>query len=140
MKMTAPNAHGAAMTAAYLWINAAMYAVFGLWCARRLDGTAQNLGYTVLSSSGRSEYFTVYGGLQLGLGLAFAWLAFRPELHRTGLLVALALYAPIVLLRTISLLRFGPVETLTKAVAGLEWVMLVAAAVLWFLGNQRASA
>jgi hypothetical protein len=128
------------MTAAYLWFNAAMYVVFGLWCALRLDGTAQNLGYIALSNSGRSEYFTVYGGLQWGLGLVFAWLAFKPELHRTGLLVALALYAPIVLHRTISLLRFGPVETLTKAVAGLEWAMLVAAAVLWFLGNSRTPA
>jgi hypothetical protein len=125
------------MIAAYLWINAAMYAVFSLWCALRLDGTAQNLGYLTLSNSGRSEYSTVYGGLQWGLGLVFAWLAFKPELHRTGLLVALALYAPIVLHRSISLLRFGPVEALTKAVAGLEWAMLVAAAVLWFLGNSR---
>jgi hypothetical protein len=128
------------MTAAYLWLNAAMYAVFGLWCALRLDSTAQNLGYTALSNSGRSEYFTVYGGLQWGLGLVFAWLAFKPELHRTGLLVALALYAPIVLHRSLSLLRFGPVEPMTRAIAGLEWAMLVAAAALWFLGNSRAPA
>lgn len=128
------------MTVAYLWFNALMYAAFGLWCALRLDGTAHNLGYTALSNSGRSEYLTVYGGLQWGLGLAFAWLAFKPELHRTGLLVAMALYAPIVLHRSISLLRFGPVETLTRAVAGLEVVMLAAAVALWFLGNGRPSA
>ncbi len=128
------------MTPFYLWFNAAMYAVFALWCALRLDSTAQNLGYTALSNSGRSEYFTVYGGLQWGLALVFAWLAFKPELHRTGLLVALALYAPLVLHRSISLLRFGPVETLTRAVAGLEIAMLVIAAALWFLGRSRALA
>ncbi|MGI8560059.1 MAG: DUF4345 family protein [Luteimonas sp.] len=128
------------MPAFYLWLNALVYAVFALWCALRLDSTAQNLGYTALSNSGRSEYFTVYGGLQWGLALVFAWLAFKPELHRTGLLVALALYAPIVLHRSISLLRFGPVEAMTKAIAGLEWVMLVAAAALWFLGNSRVPA
>ncbi|MDQ3495494.1 MAG: DUF4345 family protein [Pseudomonadota bacterium] len=126
------------MTPVYLWFNAAMYAVFALGCALRLDCTAQNLGYTALSNSARSEYFTVYGGLQWGLALVFVWLAFKPELHRTGLLVALALYAPVVLHRVISLLRFGPVETLTKAVAGLEIAMLVIAAALWFLDRSRA--
>lgn len=124
----------------YLWFNAAMYAVFALWCALRLDSTAQNLGYTALSNSGRSEYFTVYGGLQWGLALVFAWFAFKPELHRTGLVVALALYAPLVVHRSISLVRFGPVETLTKAVAGLEIAMLVIAAALWFLGSGRVEA
>lgn len=128
------------MTVLYLWINALIYVVFGLWCALRLDDTASNLGYTVLSDSGRAEYLTVYGGLQWGLGLMFAVFALKPELHRTGLLVAMALYAPIVLHRAIGIMRFGPVETLTKAVAGLEIAMLVAAVALWFLGNSRAAA
>lgn len=127
------------MTAIYLWVNAAMYAVFALWCAVSLDKTSANLGYTALSNSGRSEYFTVYGGLQWGLGLAFAYFAMKPELHRVGVVFALAVYAPIVLHRTISLLRFGPVETMTKAVAGLEIVMLVLAVVLWFAGSQRTA-
>ncbi len=52
------------MTVLYLWINALIYVVFGLWCALRLDDTATNLGYTVLSDSGRAEYLTVYSGLQ----------------------------------------------------------------------------
>ncbi|GAA4857300.1 DUF4345 family protein [Luteimonas vadosa] len=128
------------MTALYLWINALMYAVFGVWCALRLEPTAQNLGYTMLSNSGRSEYLTVYGGLQWGLALVFAWLAFKPELHRTGVLVAIALYAPIVLHRTISLVRFGPVESLTKVIAGLEVLMLLAAIALWFLDRARSTA
>jgi hypothetical protein len=125
------------VTAIYLYVNAAMYALFALWCALRLDSTARNLGYTALSNSGRSEYFTVYGGLQWGLALVFAYLAIKPELHRPGLLVSIALYAPIVLHRTISLFRFGPVESMTRMVAGLEIVMLVAAIALWFLGQDR---
>lgn len=116
-----------------------MYAVFALWCAISLDKTSANLGYTALSNSGRSEYFTVYGGLQWGLGLAFAYFAMKPELHRVGVVFALALYAPIVLHRVISLLRFGAVETMTKTVAGLEVAMLVLAVVLWFVGSQRTT-
>ena len=126
------------MTALYLWFNAVMYAVFGLWCAIALDATSANLGYVALSSSGRSEYFTVYGGLQWGLGLVFALMALRPDLHRTGVLVGIALYAPLVLHRTISLLRFGPVETMTLGIAALEVAMLLAALALWFAGRQAA--
>lgn len=124
------------MAALYLYFNAALYAVFGLWCALRLDATAASLGYTTLSSSGRSEYLTVYGGLQWGLALIFLYLASKPELHRAGVVIALALYAPIVLHRMISLLRFSPVETLTMAVAGLEIAMLAAALLLWFMAAR----
>jgi hypothetical protein len=67
----------------------------------------------------------------------FAYLAIKPELHRPGLLVSIALYAPIVLHRTISLFRFGPVESMTKMVAGLEIVMLAIAVALWFLAQDR---
>lgn len=127
------------MVAIYLWVNAALYAMFALWCAVRLDDTARNLGYVALSGSGRSEYLSVYGGLQWGLALIFAWFALKPDLHRIGLVVALAVYAPIVVHRAIGLLRFGPVETLTRAVAGLEIAMLAIAAVLWFVGQPRVS-
>jgi hypothetical protein len=127
------------MTAFYLWLNAGMYLVFALWCALRLDATSQSLGYVALSNGGRVEYLTVYGGLQWGLALVFAWFAFKPELHRTGVLVALALYAPLVLHRTIGLLRFGPVESLTRVVAGLELVMLALAVLLWLLVPDRAT-
>lgn len=126
------------MPALYLYFNASLYAVFALWCALGLDRTSANLGYTALSNSGRSEYFTVYGGLQWGLALIFLYLALKPELHRAGVVVALALYAPIVLHRLISLMRFSPVEKLTLAVAGLEIALLVAALLLWFMGNRAA--
>jgi hypothetical protein len=127
------------MTAFYLWFNAVIYVVFALWCAIRLDATSQSLGYVAMSSGGRTEYLTVYGGLQWGLALVFAWFAFKPELHRTGVLVAMALYAPLVLHRTIGLLRFGPVEMLTRVVAGLEVLMLALAVLLWFLVPDRSN-
>lgn len=54
------------MITAYFALNALLYAVFAVWCAVKLDATATNLGYTALSNSGRSEYLTIYGGLQWG--------------------------------------------------------------------------
>ena len=73
----------------------------------------------------------------MGLALAFLSLAMKPELHRAGVVVPLALYAPTVLHRMIGLLRFAPVEKMSYAVAGLELAMLVAAAALWFAGRSH---
>lgn len=128
------------MSTVFLWFNAITYAVFALWCTLRLESTANALGYTSLSSSGHSEYATVYGGLQWGLAFIFALLAMRPELHKTGILVAILLYAPIVLHRIVSVLRHAPVEKLTFAVAGLEVVMLIASAAIWFASSYHRAA
>lgn len=87
------------MTAAYLWINAVLYAVFGVMCALNPRGTAKALGYSLSTHGGLSEYLTVYGGLQFGLAAFFAWVAMRDDLHPAGLVLALALYTPIVLFR-----------------------------------------
>lgn len=125
------------MTTLYLYFNAAMYVVFGLWCALDADGTAANLGYTSLSASGHTEYLAVYGGLQWGLGLMFAYFAAKPPLRRVGVLVAIALYAPIVLHRNIAIWLHGPVATMTQLVAGLEIAMLLAAVALWWFGTRR---
>lgn len=115
----------------YLWTNAVLYAVFAVWCAIRLDDTARAIGYQALSAGGRSEYLTVYGGLQLGLAIFFAWTALRPEMHRVGLLFALALYVPIVLFRAFGTWAHWPVGKATLAVAGLELLLLLAATLLW---------
>lgn len=120
------------MAAIYLWFNAVVYAGFALLCTLRLDATSRSLGYETLSRSGHSEYITVYGGLQWGLALIFAFFAMRPELHRPGLIVALLLYLPIVVHRLLSLARFAPVAKLTYGVAALEVAMLLAAVALWY--------
>ena len=123
------------MTAFYLWLNAGAYALLGLWCALRLDTTSSKLGYT-LNNSGRIEYLTVYGGLQWGLAIAFAYLASRSELHRVGVLVAIAIYLPLVLHRLIGLLRFGPGDMLIRVLSAVEVLMLAWALLLWWRGSR----
>lgn len=73
----------------------------------------------------------------MGLALIFLYFALKPELQRTGLLLAIAFYLPLVIHRQVSLLRFSPVEKLTQGVAVLEVVLLVGAVALWFLGKPR---
>jgi hypothetical protein len=128
------------MPTVFLWFNAFAYAVFGLWCTLRLQSTSRALGYTTLSASGHSEYATVYGGLQWGLALMFALFAIRPDLHRTGILVSILLYAPIVAHRVVSVGRHAPVEKLTYAVAALEVIMLLASVAIWFTSSYHKAA
>lgn len=118
------------MTAIYLWLNAALYVVFAAWCTLLSQRTAGGVGYAELTRGGMSEYLVVYGGLQLGLALFFAWCA-RSGLERTGLVFALALYVPIVAYRSATVAKNWPVGPTTLAVAVLEAILLASAVVLW---------
>ena len=122
------------MTAAYLYLNAVVYLALAAWCTFAPTRTAAAVGYASLTRSGQVEYLTIYGGLQMGLAFLFAWFAWTQQL-RTGLVVALAFYVPIVLYRSIGLLRWWPAETTTLLLAATEWVMLVAAVLLWWHGR-----
>ena len=121
------------MIAAYLWINAAIYLLFSLWCTVRPTQTAQAAGFQVLDNSGRSEFLVVYGGLQLGLAAFFALLALAPDLHRLGLLFALAIYTAIVVYRVVTVIVYWPVSGVTLGIGVMEVALLVAALLLWLL-------
>lgn len=125
------------MTVIYLWTNALLYGAFALWCTLRWASTSAGIGYAQLTGGGRSEYLAVYGGLQVGMALVYAWLAWRPELHRTGVLFSLLLYVPIVLFRWTSAALLGPVSRTTVVVGVLETVLLACALLLWWFGDKR---
>ncbi len=118
------------MTTVYLWINAIAYAVLAAWCTLMPLQTAKAIGFLELSAGGRAEYAAIYGGLQAGLAFLFGWTALAGQ-HRFGLMLALALYTPIVVFRGIAIARHGPVGTTTLALAATEVVLLIAAALLW---------
>jgi len=121
------------MVAAYLWLNALVYAAFSLWCTVRPAQTAAASGYLTLDASGRSEYLVVYGGLQVGIAAFYALLALTPDLHRLGLLFSLAIYTAIVGYRVVTVLLFRPVSGVTLAIGAMEIALLIAAVLLWML-------
>lgn len=124
------------MASVYLYTNAALYLIFAVWCTVGMSRTAPTMGFTALSSSGRSEYLAIYGGLQVGLAIAFWLLARNASWHAAGILFAIALYAPIVLFRLISMARFWPVGTVTLCTAALEVVLLLIG--LWLHFSSRS--
>ena len=123
------------MSAIYLYVNAALYLLFAVWCTVGMSRTAPAMGFTALANGGRSEYLAIYGGLQVGLAIAFWLLARNSSWHGPGILFAIALYAPIVLFRLVSLARFWPVGPVTLGTAVLEVVLLVVALWLHFSGR-----
>lgn len=120
------------MQTLYLYVNAALYAIFGVWCLVAPTTTARTLGYSVLAASGESEYRVVYGGLQIGMALFFAYCARAND--RAGLVFAVALYVPIVLVRAITVMKF-PVSSMTLGVGALEALLLAAG--VWALLAMR---
>ncbi|MEX0585439.1 MAG: hypothetical protein WD176_02260, partial [Pirellulales bacterium] len=86
------------------------------------------VGYSLLPGSGQSEYLTVYGGLDLALGIVFLWPLYRSGDAACLLLVCLVLHGCLVLFRTAGFFLYSGFETTTYVVAALEWTIFLAAA------------
>lgn len=122
------------MLNAYLYFNAALYALLAAWCTLMPAQTSAAVGFQVLDKSGQSEYLVIYGGLQLGMAFLFAWFAWTAQ-PRNGLVLSLAFYVPIVVYRSFTLASLWPVQPTTMALAVLEWLLLGSALLLW--GRQH---
>lgn len=119
------------MANTYLWLNAVIYLVFALWCTLSKEQTSLASGYLSLNNSGWSEYWVVYGGLQLGMAGFFAYLAMNEPLYRAGLVFSLFIYIAIVVYRLVSLYLLWPVKPVTLGIAVLESLLLLGAVVSW---------
>lgn len=125
------------MVIAYLAFNAVLYAAFSLWCAVAPKQTSTFLGLTPANAAGESEYLAIYGGLQAGLAVFYALAVFLPQYRNAAIVMSLALYGGIVLLRTIAAVRLGFGELGNARFAyGLEIVLLIVALVLVIRGAR----
>ncbi|MDQ1119102.1 MULTISPECIES: DUF4345 family protein [Pseudoxanthomonas] len=125
------------MVNAYLWLNALLYIALALWCTLAPESTAQAVGFTALTPAGQTEFLAVYGGMEFGIGLLFAYFA-RSRQPRNGLVLALLFYGPIVAWRAYAIARYGlPGGTTLGLVVG-EWLLLLAAAGLFLWQRNRA--
>ena len=117
------------MTRFYLYLNAAFYLAFAIWCTLAPVQTAHSVGYEALSPGGASEYLVIYGGMEFGFALFFTYCAQRAQ--QLGLVFALCLYGPVVVWRWPSIMAHWPVPWATLVTGILEVVLLIAAIVLW---------
>lgn len=84
-----------------------LYLLSALWCVFQADAAAAFLGLGLDSSLARSEFFSVYGGLQAGLGVAMVMSSFKPAYLEAALFFSAVFSACLAIFRLISFFVFG---------------------------------
>jgi len=108
------------------------YIALAFWCGFLPGSTSKAIGFELKPGSGQSEYFVVYGGLQLALGIAFLWPLCRSQDLPLCLGLCLLIHASLVLFRSISFLLYREIGITTYALAGVEWGILLLSAWFWW--------
>lgn len=119
----------------FLTVVGAAYLFLALWCTLRPEQTSEAVGFRLTPGSGQSEYLVVYGGLQLGLGLALLWPWIRPESLSYALLLSVLVHGAIVLFRTAGFFRYSGFQTTTYFLAATEIVILAGSVVFLILNR-----
>lgn len=120
----------------YLAIVGLIYLALGLWCAFSPTETSQKVGFLLQGDSGKSEFMTVYGGLEIGLGIAFLWPLIHSDATRWSLVFCLIIHSGLVALRTISLLIHRDYGSFVLKLAVGEWLILLAGLVVWWTATK----
>lgn len=105
-----------------------LYVVSGCWCAFQLDLAAGFLGFQFFSEAGRAEFFAVYGGLQVGLGLAFLLTSFKLVYLEASMYFSAIFSSLLALFRLVSLFVFGFIDSLVVMFV----LEVLIASLLWF--------
>jgi hypothetical protein len=124
----------------YLITMGVIYVFLGLWCAVLPQKSSTAVGFELQPGQGQSEFFTVYGGLEVGIGLLFLIPIFVKGDMRTVLLACVLLHAGLVGFRTISFILYAEFATTTYILATLEWLIFLTSTVLFCLYKTKQCA
>lgn len=113
------------MTRGLLALIGILYIGLGLWCALQPATTSATVGFVLQPGAGQSEFLTVYGGLEVGLGIAFLLPLIQPAWERSTLVQCLCLHGAIVAFRTVGFVLFPNLPRATLQLATGEWVILL---------------
>ncbi len=116
----------------FLGIVGAAYFLLAGWCSIMPDKTSRAVGFTLQPGSGQSEFLTVYGGLELALGIAFLWPLYRPTEVAFPLFLCLLIHGCLVAFRTVGFVFYSGIPTTTYALAATEWIIFIGAAILFW--------
>lgn len=119
----------------FLTLVGAAYILLAAWCSLLPAKTSDAVGFTLQPGSGQSEYFTVYGGLQFALGIAFLLPLIRPGKTGGILTLCVLIHASLVVFRAISFVLYKGIPRTTYTLAATEWIIFIGAALLWWRGR-----
>ena len=108
-----------------------LYFASGLWCAFQLDLATNFLGFYNLSEKGVGEFFSVYGGLQVGIGLAIVLCSFRDNYREAGVYFSAIFSTLLVVFRLSSFVLYGGLESFA-IMAVLEVLIAFILWKIWF--------
>lgn len=116
---------------------AILYVLSGLWCSFQPLKSMGFLGYAEVRhiEASVAEFVTVYGGLQLGIGLAMLTANLFPQYYGGTLLFAAVLSLLLIFMRVVSMMTYGWFEE-GLMMGGLELVLAVSLAVLFYRQHQ----
>lgn len=114
-----------------------IYLLSGIWCALKPELAAGFLGFS-LTPAGRSEFFAVYGGLQVGIALAMIMSSLHKGYIEGALYFSLVLSAGLLGFR---LLGMGMIEANSglMAMAILEAVFVAVLVRQWHVIKTKSS-
>ncbi|HMO86725.1 MAG TPA: DUF4345 family protein [Lacipirellulaceae bacterium] len=120
----------------FLAVMGLLYAGLATWCAVAPAETSATVGFELKGGSGRSEFLTVYGGLELGLALIFLLPAILDRHTRPAVLACLIIHACLVATRSVSFVMFDGISASTYKLAVGEWVIFLASLAVWWRGSR----
>lgn len=88
-----------------------LYLASGTWCALNPVESAVFLGFS-FSNLGMAEFFSVYGGLQVGIGMAMILSSLNEYYFPGGLFFSVVLSCGLLMFRIIAMLQFGSNDAL----------------------------
>jgi hypothetical protein len=120
----------------FLAIVGVAYLFLAIWCSLRPSQTSQSVGFSLTPGSGQSEFFVVYGGMELGIGIIFLWPLYDPEKGPAVLLTCLVIHACLVLFRSISFFLYSGIQTTTYFLAAVEWLIFLGSLAVMLLRSR----
>tara|TARA_R110002167_G_scaffold118753_15_gene295524 strand:+ start:1158 stop:1493 length:336 start_codon:yes stop_codon:yes gene_type:complete len=111
--------------------------VSGLWCGLQLDLASGFLGFQLASPAGFVEFFSVYGGLQVGLGMAMLVSSFRSDYVEASLYFSAIFSTFLLLFRVLSFAIYGLINDFIVMLI-IEVVIFVGLWWAWFKAKSPA--
>ena len=112
-----------------------LYLISGIWCATQIEIAASFLGFTLAVPAGFAEFLSVYGGLQIGLGVAMLMSSFQSRYVEASLYFSAIFSSSLTLFRLLSFAIYGVVDDFIIMLA-IEVIISIG---LWWAWFKRKS-
>jgi hypothetical protein len=120
------------MARIFVCLVGVLYVLLGVYCSLLPARASKAVGFELAPGSGQSEFLTVYGGLEIGMGLVFLLPLLRPAETEFALRACLMIHGCLVLFRSIGFLMYRNFASTTYNLAIGEWILFLGSAILWW--------